>query len=133
MEPDEAELATFDECHKIVDWCGIAQPVWNATKVAFGLADDTPPRTPARRPEADWKASIPQVRIAGQATNAVQTAQIGVLWEVCCLAVGKKKLVIVQKRDADKLFADTRAHELAFAAAGVTVIGGQTLTVPAQP
>jgi len=133
MEPDEAELATFDECHKIVDWCGIAQPVWNATKVAFGLADDTPPRTPAQIPEADWKALIPQVRISGQAPNAVQTAQIGELWEVCCLAVGKKKLEIVQKRDTDKLLADTRAHELALAAAGVTVIGRQTLTVPAQP
>jgi len=133
MEHDEAELATFGECHKIVDWCGIAQPVWNATKVALGLADDTPPRTPTRIPEADWKASIPQVQIVGQAPNAVQTAQIGELWEVCCLAVGKKWLEIMQKRDADKLLAGTRAHELALAAAGVTVIGGQTLTVPAQP
>jgi len=133
MELDEAELATFDEYHRIVNWCGIAQPVWNATKVAFGLADDTPPRTPARIPEASWKASIPQVRITGQAPNAVQTAQIGELWEVCCLAVGEKKFETMQKRDADKVLADTRTHELELAAAGVTVIGGQTLTVPAQP
>jgi len=85
----------------------------NATKAASGLVDDTPPRTPARIPEADGKALIPQVRIAGQAPNAVQTAQIGEVWEVCCLAVGKQKLEIVQERDADKLSADTRAHELA--------------------
>jgi len=133
MEPEEAELATFDECHKIADWGGVAQPVWNAMKVAYGFADDTPPRTPARIPEGDWKALIPQVQIAGQAPNAAQTAQIGEFWEVCCLAVGQKKLAVVQKRDADKLLADKRGHELALAAAGVKVIGGQTMTVPAQP